>query len=265
MQSFLKNVLATALTAGDLIRREFHEPITPIIKSDGSVVTKTDRAAENVIRIGLSQLAPYVPFLGEESVEAGNIPDVAGGEFWVVDPLDGTKFFTQGRADGVAVLIALIRDFYPVLGLAHMPMTGDTYVGMVGDGAWYLPKEGEAKKLSPLPVTVPVTRRAAVENRFAARPSIGHYVTAAKAEVIKTDFCWPFLLVADGQADFNPTFSGTMEWDTGATHAILRAVGGDVVTADRQPLRYGKTASEFENPHLLASSSALLPELPTLP
>ena len=60
-----------------------------------------------------------------------------------------------------------------------------------------------------------------------------------------------FCLVASGKADIYPRFGRTMEWDTAAGHAVLRAAGGSVVRADSgEALTYGKPG--FENPHFIA-------------
>ena len=59
-----------------------------------------------------------------------------------------------------------------------------------------------------------------------------------------------FCLVAAGKADLYPRFGRTMEWDTAAGHAVLRAAGGKVLTAEGAPLTYGKPG--FENPHFIA-------------
>ncbi|MBF0375322.1 MAG: 3'(2'),5'-bisphosphate nucleotidase CysQ, partial [Alphaproteobacteria bacterium] len=68
-----------------------------------------------------------------------------------------------------------------------------------------------------------------------------------------------FCLVAAGEADLYPRFGRTMEWDIAAGHAILRAAGGEVVTVDGKPMRYGKAG--FENPHFIALASRSLEQL----
>jgi len=71
-----------------------------------------------------------------------------------------------------------------------------------------------------------------------------------------------FCLVASGEADLYPRFGRTMEWDTGAGDAVLRAAGGTVVRADGTPFTYGKRNqaddSDFANPYFIAAASAAL-------
>jgi 3'(2'), 5'-bisphosphate nucleotidase len=59
-----------------------------------------------------------------------------------------------------------------------------------------------------------------------------------------------FGLIAAAQADLYPRLGRTMEWDTAAGHAVLRAAGGEVLCLDGTPLRYGKRG--YENPHFVA-------------
>lgn len=262
MQSFLKNILAIATQAGDLIRADFAEPITPIHKADGSVVTKTDRAAENLIRIGLSQLAPYIPFVGEESVEAGIIPDISAGEFWCVDPLDGTSNFVKGQGDKVGVLIALVRDFTPVLGVVHIPMHRQTYAGSLTEGAWQIDASGKAEKLPSLNAPDLTAPRVMIEDRYAEKSAIQKYIQSIpgqKTTIVRST--WPYVQLALGQADLCPGFSKAYEWDTAACQGVLAAVGGAVVVGDKSPLRYGKIGDKFKNPDTLAAHPDLLPQL----
>jgi sulfate adenylyltransferase subunit 2/3'(2'), 5'-bisphosphate nucleotidase len=58
--------------------------------------------------------------------------------------------------------------------------------------------------------------------------------------------------VAEGEADIYPRLGRTMQWDTAAGDAVLRAAGGRVETLEGQPLLYGKTGSDFANPHFVA-------------
>jgi len=65
-----------------------------------------------------------------------------------------------------------------------------------------------------------------------------------------------FCLLAEGSADIYPRFGRTMEWDTAAGDAVLRAAGGITETLDGKPLLYGKRNqaddSDFANPHFIA-------------
>src|SRR3954447_4999017 len=103
-------------------------------KPDRSVVTEADHAAEAIIVTGLREALPGCTIIAEEEVASGKVT-TATAEFWLVDPLDGTREFTGG-GDDFAVNIGLVRDGRPVLGVVGVPATGTIFSGIVGVGAW---------------------------------------------------------------------------------------------------------------------------------
>ena len=84
-------------------------------KKDDSPVTIADQKAEELIISALAKVAPGVPVLAEESVSAGKIPEL-GDQFFLVDPLDGTKEFIK-KGNDFTVNIALIVKGRPVMGV----------------------------------------------------------------------------------------------------------------------------------------------------
>lgn len=225
-------------------------------KADASPVTLADERAEAHIVAGLRRLSPGVPVVAEEAVARGEVPAV-GERFWLVDPLDGTREFVSRNGE-FTVNIALVEQGRPVLGVVQLPVQARRYAGLVGRGAWRdaaggrvaiacraLPADGE--------VVVASSRShgddAALHGWLAAqglgRRALRHVAAGSSLK---------FGLVAEGAADLYPRLGRTMEWDTAAGHAVLRAAGGDVHTLDSQPLAYGKPG--FENPHFVARGRA---------
>lgn len=101
-------------------------------KQDGSVVTEADVMAEKLIRMAISRDYPGEAILGEEL--GGK--QVSKGYQWIVDPLDGTTWFTLG-VPIFGTLIALLKDGDPVLGVIHFPMTQETLFAAKNEGCWY--------------------------------------------------------------------------------------------------------------------------------
>ena len=118
------------------------------LKQDGSPVTAADAAAEAVILPALRALTPDIPVVSEEEAAAGLAPDSVGRRFWLVDPLDGTKEFIKRNGE-FTVNIALIEDGVPVLGVVHVPVTGETYAA-AGPGSATLSVAGGA----PRPIAI---------------------------------------------------------------------------------------------------------------
>ena len=103
-------------------------------KPDHSVVTEADHSAEAIIVAGLRDALPECSIVAEEAVASGKAT-AATAEFWLVDPLDGTREFAGGGND-FAVNIGLVRDGRAVLGVVGVPATGAVFGGIVGIAAW---------------------------------------------------------------------------------------------------------------------------------
>ncbi|MGQ3292310.1 MAG: 3'(2'),5'-bisphosphate nucleotidase CysQ family protein, partial [Shinella sp.] len=111
---------SAALAAGRAIMAIHSAGPAVQYKPDSSPVTEADEEAERLILSALKQHFPAIPIVAEEAVAAGDVPDISGGLFFLVDPLDGTKEFVAGRNE-FTVNIALIRDGIPVAGIVLAP------------------------------------------------------------------------------------------------------------------------------------------------
>ncbi len=245
------------LAAGAEILRIYATEFKVDAKGDASPVTEADRAAEAIILESLKHLAPGIPVVAEEEAAAGRIPDV-GGRFFLVDPLDGTKEFISRNGE-FTVNIALIEDGEPIQGAVYAPALGKLYWGARGEGAFMAEvKDGEIGPARPIRVrTPPQGGIAAVGSRSHGSEETQDYLKAfAVAEFKGAGSSLKFCLVAEGVADIYPRLGPTMEWDTAAGDAVLRAAGGRVETLDRTPLAYGKHG--FRNPYFVAFGDSSL-------
>ncbi len=224
------------------------DPAAPRTKGDGSPVTVADEQAEKLILEGLARIAPDIPVVAEESVAAGRFPP-ASDRFFLVDPLDGTKEFLDRNGD-FTVNIALIEQGRPILGIVHLPATGVTFAGEVGKGA---SRDGTAIHVGtpdgPLKVLASRSHMSDETKVWLEQFDVGELVSAGSS----LKFC----RVAEGAADLYPRLGRTMEWDTAAADAVLRAAGGRVCTLDGADLVYGKRDqaddSDFANPWFVAT------------
>src|SRR5271166_6631296 len=121
-------------------------------KDDLSPVTEADRAAEAIIVAGLRGATPDVPVIAEEEVAAGRITAPAPA-FWLVDPLDGTREFTDGK-DEFVVNVGLVRDGRMALGVVLIPALGEMFTGIVGLGAWKRDRSGFQAPNPTMPVNI---------------------------------------------------------------------------------------------------------------
>ncbi len=207
-------------------------------KADDSPVTRADREAEALILQRLEVLYPGVQTVAEEAVAAHGAPARTEEWFWLIDPLDGTRGFVEGR-ESYTVNIALVHRDAVVAGVVTAPATATTWrSGPAGKGA-FRRRFGEAWQAIK------------VRNRPASPTAVmSHSMTDVEAERLAsrhgcvqwqgTDSSLKFCLIAEGRFDAYPRTGPTSEWDTAAGHAVLEAAGGRVMAEDGQPLRYGK-------------------------
>jgi 3'(2'), 5'-bisphosphate nucleotidase len=246
-----------ALEAGRAILDVYKAGPSVAYKTDSSPVTEADERAEAIILAGLANAFPDIPVVAEEAAAAGQIPNVEGRSFFLVDPLDGTKEFIN-RRDDFTVNIALIENGSPTVGIVYAPAKGVAYTGAAN----------EASKLS-ISEQVTITGREKIACRvrssdLTAVASRSHNSPETEAFLAETGVAsttsvgssLKFCLVAEGEADVYPRFGRTMEWDTAAGDAVLRAAGGITLDIDGAPFRYGKTKqafdSDFANGHFIA-------------
>ncbi len=237
-----------AIEAGDIILEVYNRDFDVNTKGDSSPVTEADVAAEEIILKGLLALTPDIPVLAEESVDAGRIPDLSGGIFWLVDPLDGTKEFIHKRGE-FTVNIALIENGKPTIGVIHVPAKNTTYYASGPGEAWIVEPDVEARKIQVR--SAPEEGLTVVASRSHRTPETDDYIAKYNvADLISAGSSLKLCLVAEGKADLYPRLGRTMEWDIGAGQAILEAAGGRVETLDGAPLGYAKDG--HDNPFFVA-------------
>lgn len=243
-----------ALAAGRVVMETFNGCIEVEQKSDCSPVTEADRASEKLILEGLRTEFPDIPCIAEEEAAAGLLPQTPGREFFLIDPLDGTREFVQRHLD-FTVNIALVRDGDPIAGIVYAPASGKMFTGRPGHAeAAEVDAEGQVVGRRRIHVREGGEPLTIVASRSHMNEETLTYMRRFEAaEIVSVGSSVKFCLIAEGQADLYPRLSRTMEWDTAAGDAVLRAAGGKTVTQDGQPLKYGKAEAEFANPSFIAS------------
>ena len=259
--SAMEALVRLAVEAGQAILAIRTAGVATEWKGDSSPVTEADRRAEEIIFTGLTRLFPDLAIVAEEDVAAGHAPDRLTHRFFLVDPLDGTREFIAGDPD-FTVNIGVIEAGAPIAGVVHVPMRGEVYAG-TGGRAWRQ-RVAEDGTVGP-PEAVGCRAVAGPPVVLASRSHLTAETTdfigcIREAETRSFGSSLKFCLLAAGEADIYPRFGRTMEWDTAAGDAVLRAAGGLTVTRDGKPLVYGKRGradiADFVNPDFIAASAA---------
>nr|WP_282595728.1 3'(2'),5'-bisphosphate nucleotidase CysQ [Legionella pneumophila] len=234
--------------AADAIMECYYEDFDYAKKKDGSPLTKADLASHHIIATALAVLTPNIQVISEESGELIDA-DELDHEFWLVDPLDGTKEFIK-RSDEFTVNIALVRNKEPILGLVCCPALDEIYVGQAGYGSYKKKRYGKQIELKIEPHQ-PEEYVIISSRSHGNQEAMDEFLKGVKVkEFLSAGSSLKFCRVAEGKAHLYPRLGRTMEWDTAAGHAILSSAGGEVRKLDNQMLYYGK--SGLENPHFLA-------------
>jgi 3'(2'), 5'-bisphosphate nucleotidase len=237
-----------ARAAGEIVMQVYATDFAVRGKADASPVTQADERAEQCIVPALHALTPGVPVVAEEAASRGETAPLQA-RFWLVDPLDGTREFVSRNGE-FTVNIALIEQGLPVLGVVLVPAQDRLYAGLVGQGAWIVTAPGKRRRIAS---TAPPAHglRLACSRSHGDEAALQTWLRGRSlAGRINAGSSLKFGLLAEGEADVYPRLGRTMEWDTAAGHAVLRAAGGEVLDLAGQVLRYGKPG--FENPHFVA-------------
>ena len=245
-------ILAGAEIMGVYSKEEFGVEI----KGDDSPITLADRLADKVIGEILKLNFPDIPIISEEG--HCDLKSVMGEIYFLVDPLDGTKEFIKKTGE-FTVNIAVILNAKAELGVVFVPVTGELYYRDL-DGLSYL--ERNAKTAEFRGERTQISCRTANMGNLSVVKSVSHSTLETEAYIAQyapsnsasAGSSLKFGLIARGVADLYPRLGRTMEWDTGAAHAVLKGAGGNVRRLDTlQELCYSKPG--MYNPFFVASSN----------
>jgi 3'(2'), 5'-bisphosphate nucleotidase len=255
----VEKMCLAAILAGTKIMVVYSEEDFDVeLKSDDSPITRADRLADNVIGKTLKKNFPDIPIVSEES--NCDLTSAMGELYFLVDPLDGTKEFIKKTGE-FTVNIAVILNGKAELGVVYVPVTKELYYRDL-DGLSYLESDVNNFELRGERTQI-FCRTADMDNLSVVR-SVSHSTPETEAYIscyapinsASAGSSLKFGLIARGVADLYPRLGRTMEWDTGAAHAVLKGAGGNVRRLDTlQELSYGKPG--MDNPFFIASGNDL--------
>jgi len=250
LAEYLDFAYRTALTAGEAILPHFRRAIEVEDKRNFmgyDPVTVADRAAETVIRTAIKAAYPDHGIYGEEHGRE----DGTSALTWVIDPIDGTKSFILGQLHW-GILIALHDGHAPVVGVAHQPFVGETFLGIAGELAQWR-RAGEMRALR--------TRAcAALEDAIVVTTDPRQFVSAAEqralAQVSSTarflrygGDCYCYTQLAMGLVDV-VIENGLQAYDVQALIPIVEAAGGRITSWSGGPCDEGGAVLACGDPTL---------------
>ena len=245
----LELAIGAALKAGEAIMEIYNsEDFEVEFKGDNSPLTKADKAAHKIITSYLSNSS--LPILSEEGSDIPYSERKDWSQFWMVDPIDGTKEFIKRNGE-FTVNIALIENQKPILGVVYAPALKDLYFAEQGVGSFKMESissiedtyksEGIDLSKSSYPETYTLVVSKSHMNdqtqQFVDQKEqeYGEIATASFGSSLK------ICKVAEGSAHCYPRFGPTMEWDTAAAHAVAIYANTSITKAhEKLTLDYNK-------------------------
>jgi len=257
IEQLIMSTVEIAKEAGEAITEIYNSDFDYQLKKDLSPITAADNLSHNIITERLKMLTPEIPILSEENCDIPYKIRSQWTQYWLVDPLDGTKEFIKKNGE-FTVNIALIENNNPIFGVIHLPITNEIYWGSQVSGSFYSNESSDVEPISvsenhqnPMRIVASRSHPSDVLNSLLEK--IANY------EIINTGSSIKFCLIASGQADCYPRFGPTSEWDTAAGEAIVRFAGGHVVTTNGDSIQYN-TKEDYLNPNFIVSNGRIISE-----
>ncbi len=241
--NYLLIAIKTAVLAGEEILKIYDSSFSIELKQDKSPLTEADKASHLVIVNRLKDVG--FPILSEEGIEMEFEKRKQWTNYWCVDPLDGTKEFIKRNGE-FTVNIAFMENNSPLFGIIFQPSKGELIAGF--ENEVYLINAIQAEELTSenlklFKLKVDSDKASNMIRVVASRSHLSAEtekfidalkVNGADVSTVNAGSALKFCLLAKNLADIYPRFAPTMEWDTAAGHAILKACGKNIYLSNSE-------------------------------
>jgi len=228
-------------------------------KADNSPLTEADKRSNDIIVHRLDEAYPGIPVISEESRQIDYQTRKDYHEYFLVDPLDGTKEFIKRNGE-FTVNIAFMTHQQPSGGFVYVPEKKLAYIAARTRGSYAVDGSGASKRLQSKVFSLSDHGIKVVASRSHRDSKTEDIISSLQQpEIVSVGSSLKFLLIADGLANFYPRYGPTMEWDTAAAQCVLEEAGGMILqTKNLLPLNYNK--ENLLNPSFVATGALLDPE-----
>jgi len=218
-------------------------------------VTEADREAELAIRQLLADRFPSHAIIGEEW------DDKQGeGRFaWIIDPIDGTRAFITG-VPVWGTLVGLTVDGRAVAGLMAQPFTGEIFLSLPGEAAWYRGEQKVPLRTSKVTELGRAKLTTTSPDMFETTPGTLEPWTRLRRVVLTTRYgldCYGYALLAAGHIDL-VVEAALKDVDICPLIPLIENAGGVITTWDGGPAEQGGNCVAAATPELHAAAMAAL-------
>ncbi|MBF0590219.1 MAG: 3'(2'),5'-bisphosphate nucleotidase CysQ [Magnetococcales bacterium] len=221
-------------------------------KSPDNPLTEADLECDRILHQHLMGAYPDYGWLSEETTDDRS--RMSRSRVWVVDPIDGTKDFIQGRKE-YAISVGLVEDGLPVAACTLNPATGELFTALKGGGAFL---NGKAIKTSDRTQFDGATC-------LASRSELGRGEWEQFHGLLKPSpmgsVAYKLALVAAGRYDMTFTLTPKSEWDICSGVLLVQEAGGRITNKEGEPFRFNKDLEYPKTRSVLTSNGPLHDEL----
>ncbi len=246
------HLISLSEEVGKMIMSYYKSNLNVETKADKTPLTLVDQKAHQMITQALAILTPGVPILSEESETIDFTTRSSWNEYWLIDPLDGTRDFINQTGE-FCICIAYIKNNRPIYGLIYAPYSQTHYFTNDQQKSFKY-QDNKATLLQCASPKQPL--EIVIGNHSHNNQQLQSYLhDFGDTKISHLGSALKFCKIAEGIFDHYPRFGPCSEWDTAAGGCILEAAGGRVVGEDKKPLRYN-TQHSLISPIFFASGKA---------
>ena len=221
------------------------------IKSDNTAVTNGDIEVNKILTKKISEITPNIVIISEENVAHKNDKNLEN--FWLIDPIDGTRDYISGR-DEFTLNAALIINKKPAIGIITAPAKKRVFYSYGMSNSYELINEQEINLIDKKK-NYNELRAVSYSDELKIKIIEVHKKYSIKSHQ-KMKSSLKFCVIAAGEYDLYAAEPRACEWDIAAGHAILEHAGGKITDFNGDEILYGKP--EFKNPSLIIRNKNIL-------
>ena len=221
------------------------------IKSDNTPVTNGDIEVNKILTKKISEITPNIAIVSEEN--ATHKDDNNLENFWLIDPIDGTRDYMSGR-DEFTLNAALIIDKKPVIGIITVPAKKRFFYSYGMSNSYELINDQEINLINKKKNYEDLKAVSYSDELKSEIAEVHKKYNITSHQKMKSSL--KFCVVAAGEFDLYAAEPRACEWDIAAGHAILEHAGGKITDFNGDEILYGKP--EFKNPSLIIRNKNIL-------